>query len=352
MLSSDVKQNSLKKHHFNIKPRYIVFILLFVFSWILFGLNYSNADYENYEAAYNDIKYGRENDYFEIGFFALIKLSAALGLSYQVFLVIISAVCLFIFTKALSYLTNNLALSFACYLIYPFVFDVVQYRNFLAFAFVLFGLHYLLDNNSKTVKNVLKYFLFVVLGSLFHLSVIIYSLFFLVIIKRTRILAVVTAVLFAIIVFLIINQEILVNLLLLLHLDRFARYTFDYVYSTFFQYCAVYLFFLFLAVLKFKNNMQSAKFKFLIISSLFLPFIIMNGTSARFIRNVFIIFYAFLLDYKCKKLSEISMQQIFVAVALIASITFVFYNQLCSGLYYDIVLKPVLQCNWLFRKYF
>lgn len=349
---SNVKQNKYKRQNFYIKPKHIIFLVLFIFAWILFGLNCGNADYSNYEFAYNDIKAGRQNDYFEVGFFVLIKIAAAFGLSYQGFLIIISAVCLILFTKAIGHLTENVILTFSVYLLYPFIFDIVQYRNYLAFAFVLYGLHYLLDNKSKAFKNVIKYFLFVILGALFHLSVIIYALFFLVIIKRTRVLAIITAVMFAAIVFLINNQDVLINLLLLLHLDRFARYAIDYNFSTFYQYCAVYLMFLFLALLKFKDNLQSPKFKLLILSSLFLPFIIMNGTSARFIRNVFIIFYAFLFEYKKKRLSELSFRQVFIIIATIATVAFVFYSQLTSGLYYEIVLKPIFEYNLLFGKKF
>lgn len=347
---SKVKQNKYKRQNLYIKPKHIVFLILFIFAWILFGLNYSNADYSNYEGAYNDIKYGRQNDYFEIGFFILIKLSAALGISYQGFLIIISAICLIIFAKALGHLTDNVILSFSVYLIYPFIFDIVQYRNFLAFAFVLYGLHYLLDNKSKALKNVIKYFLFVFLGALFHLSVVIYALFFLVIIKKTQVLALVTGIMFAALIFLINNQDILVNVLLLLHLDRFARYSIDYNYSTFYQYCAVYTMFLFLALIKYKDNLQSQKFKLLIIASLFLPFIIMNGTSARFIRNIFIVFYAFLFEYKKKRFVELSFKQVFIIFAVIATVAYVFYSQLCSGLYYDIVLRPIFQYNLLFGK--
>ena len=349
MLSNAMyKQDERKKLY--IKPQHIIFAVLFVFAWITFGFNYSNADYQNYEFAYNEIKASRPDGYFEIGFHFIIKLAVSLGISYQGFLIIISAVCLLIFVNALKYLTKNVGLAFAFYLVYPFVFDIVQYRNFLAFSLVLYGLHYLLNNQSQNVKNVIKYFVFVILGALFHSSVVIYALFFLVVIKRTKILALVTALLFALFVFLIINQTILMTVLSILHLDRFARYTVDYAYSTFIQYCAVYFFFLALALFKFKKDMQSPKIKLLILSSLFLPFIIMNGTSARFIRNVFILFYAFLLDNKGKSLLDMGLSQFITVCAVFAAVLFVFYSQLSSGLYYEIVLKHVFQNNLLFGK--
>lgn len=353
MLIPNVKQSKFKNKELYIRPRYIIFFLLFIFAWIMFGLNYSNADYSNYEIAYYDIMAcGKDNGYFEVGFFLLVKIFTLLGLSYQGFLVIISAICLIIFTKALSYLTDNILLSFSCYLVYPFVFDIVQYRNFLAFSLVLYGIHYLIDSKSKVSKNIIKYMFCVAIGCLIHQSAIIYSLFLMVLIKRTKILSIVTGVLFFAFIILIANPNILFNVLHLLNLDRYARYDIDFAYTTFYQYCAVQLMFLFLAVLKFRNNLQSPKLKLMIITSLFLPFIIMNGTSARLIRNVYILFYAFIFEYEAKRFLQISVEQFFSIIAVIATVLFVFYSQLCSGLYYDIVLNPILKYNLLFGKLF
>ena len=347
---SSAAQRQYAKKKFVLKPRHLIFVGLFVFAWVLFGFNYSNADYSNYEFAYNEIKEARPNGYFEIGFYLLIRLAAVLGINYQGFLIIISAVCLLIFVNALKHLTANVNLAFAFYLVYPFVFDIVQYRNFLAFSFVLYGLHYLLNKNSKSIKNVLKYFAFVILGALFHSSVVVYALLFLVVIKRTKILTLITCILFATLVFLIINQDILFALLNLLHLERFARYTVDYAYSTFIQYCAVYCFFLIFALYKFRNDRQSPKLKLLILSAVFLPFIIINGTGARFIRNIFVLFYAFLLDNKGKRIIDFGISQVITMFAVLAAILFVFYSQLGSGLYYEIVLKPVFKYNLFFGK--
>lgn len=328
---------------------FAVLAVLLIFAWIMFGFNYSNADYGNYEAAYNDIKAGGTNAYLDVGFSFLMKLCGLCGLSYQGFMIVISALCLLIFTLALRRLTKSVSVALAFYIVYPFVFDIVQYRNFLAFAFVLYGLRFLLKDKVR-IKDIALYLVFVLIGSLIHLSVIIYSAFILVAIKRFKPFAVLTGILLALITFLIINNEILNRILMFLRFDRFVKYDADYNYSTFAQYFVLYLFFMFLAGIKFKNKFQSNKFKLLLVASLFLPFIIMTGTSARFIRNTFILFYAFLLDTNGCKFSKMSLKQIFIHLALFASILFVFYAQLTSGLYYDIVLQPILKYNLIFGK--
>lgn len=328
----------------------ILLILLLIFAWILFGLNYSNADYKNYEDSYNATMQGYNDGYFEIGFYIIVKVFAMFRIPYCVFLGCVAAICLFIFTNAIKRLTSKPFIAFLFYFIYPFVFDIVQYRNFLAFAIVLYGVGYLLNDKLKTHKKLFYYLFFIFLASLFHLSSVIYVAFVLVLIKRKKVFFSTIVILMIGLMLAIMNSEILIEILKFFKLDRFARYDVDYNYSTFLQYLAVYVFFMALALLKFKGNYKSTKFKILVVALLFVPFIILNGTSARFIRNVFIIFYCFLLDYKNKKAFYGQWKQPIILLFTFVAVISVFYAQLGSGLYYETVLKPILEFNWLFGK--
>lgn len=378
-----------------------LFFLLLLIAWIFLGFNTNNADYGNYENAYNSFANGASNNYFEIGFYLLMRLCIILRLSYQGFLLFISAITLFIFSRSIKYLTNNRLLAFAFYFVYPFAFDIVQYRNFLGFAFVLYGIHYLLKPD-KTIKNIILYLFFVLLGSSIHTSMLIYAIFIIAKIKSPRLVFGLSFIGFISLIFLITNQTILVSILSKIGLEKYCRYEIAGTLSTFIQYFLVYLALMIIVLFKFyyvdkipsyekinkKNSTESMILKILFLCICLLPFIIMNGTSARFIRNALIIFYSFIANssyfvkiktitfsrysLSIKQVVSVSSGSLISAVnkekytaflknrikfrkqwynlfrlATFAIIAFVFYEQLMSGLYYDIVLIPILTCNLL-----
>lgn len=348
MTLSGTNNAILKKNKISINK--LCFILLLVFAWIMFALNYSNADFANYENAYNAIGEGKEDSYFEVGFFILIKIFTFFNLPYQVFLAFVALLCLTLFTMVIRRLTSRYSLAFLLYIIYPFAFDIVQYRNMLSFSFVLLGICCLISNKSSAKIRALKYLVFVLIGSLFHSSAIIYSLFVLVTVKKEKIFYALLIMLLVLVMLFSLKVELFVPILKAVKLDRYARYEYDRNISTFLQYFAFYVFLLILAAWKFDKKRNSVKFRLLLVSSAFVPFIIMNGTSARLIRNVLILFYCFLFDKLKKEETLNDMKQGTIVVFTFAAVMFVFYSQLASGLYYDLVLRPVFEYNYLIGK--
>lgn len=338
----------------------LIFVALWIAAWILFGFNTSNGDYANYENAYNNFAIGINDNYFEKGFALIIQLFVWLKFSYPAFLIVISAITLFIFTKSLNYLTNNRALTFLCFIIYPFAFDIVQYRNFLAFSIVLYGLHFLLK--EKVAKeDIICYILAVLIASSIHSSMLIYMAFLFVLIGKIKQVAILFLTLFICVFIVIVKGLIPYNILTALGLDKFIRYDIDGSYSTFIQYFCVYAFWMALSLFKYykvdrtkklltvneQTTVATKTLKLLFICIFFLPFILMNGTSARFIRNTYVIFYSFLLTRNGKKTNKKNLWYFIIFVALLLTILFIFYEQLMSGLYYEIVLKPIFKYNLL-----
>lgn len=371
-LSNSKKPISLKK-----QANLLLVIPLLIFAWIIFGFNTSNIDYSNYEAAYNNFYKGIDDGYLEFGFVLIIKVFVLLRFSYQSFLIALSLITLIIFINAIKYFTNNQALAFCFYLIYPFAFDVVQYRNFLAFAIVLYALHFLIKKNVRK-RDICAYVALLLVASGIHLSMVIYASFLLVLIKRVKVLTIISAITFAMILVFVAIKPLQKFVLDLLGLDRFMGYDDAISFSTFVQYLLIYVFWLALAVFKYyyiddiprhsrrlkRNLKETSQLKLLIICALLLPFIIMNGTSARFIRNVFILFYCYFVNRSNYKLlpkqSEAKTATIYrytlkndkllhyaVLTVILASVLFVFSEQLCSGLYYSGVLEPILKNNLL-----
>ena len=336
------------------KSSKLFLLILVAVAWIVFGFNTSNADYANYEASYNyTAKSGELDNYFEVGFRLLFYISARLGLSYQAFLIVISILTLALFIVAIRKLTKNVVPVFLFYLVYPFLFDIVQYRNFLAFAFVLYGLHYLLYKKPN-LGTIFKFIAFVAIGSLFHSSMIVYIFFLIILIKNQKIFLFVVSLIFCSILILILNKDLLVAVLNILQLSRFVRYEFDGSISTFIQYFAVYIFFIILAIFKFSyskhDKFSFKKMKILLAISFTIPLIILSGTAARFFRNTFVLFYAFLLDTKCVRASRIDIRDLMVYISLFAVLVYIVIAQFATGLYHDSVLIPILQNNLIFAR--
>ena len=161
----------------------IKFVIFFAITWILFAFNTDNADYQNYANAFKNVGYGLENNYFETGFLFLTRLAILVGLNYPAFLAMIATISLLLVASSVFYLTNNRSFVWLLYTIYPFVFDVVQYRNFLAFSIVFFALRFLVDENKKSL---LKFVLLVIIATTIHSSSIIYFAFLLVKVKSNK----------------------------------------------------------------------------------------------------------------------------------------------------------------------
>lgn len=350
--------NSATKFNYSVRRRSQTTVLLVVMlvgiAWILFGFNTFNADYVNYEASYTaTAKNGVGDSYFEIGFRSIILLSAALGLSYQGFLIVVSILSLSLFTLAVSKLTNNIVPVLVCYLIYPFLFDIVQYRNFLAFSFVLYGLHYLLYRKPK-IKHAAKYIVFVVIGSLFHSSMIVYLILLLALIKKPSRFIICVSVLFFGLFIVMYNKSLLTTALRVFGLSRFYRYEFDGSTSTFIQYFAVYLFFMILYSIKLSHlgryKFANRKMKILMVISVTIPIILLSGTGARFFRNAFVIFYAFMLEKNPVRKPDIYFRDTMIFISLLAALVFIVIMQFADGLYHDTVLVPIFQNNWIFAR--
>lgn len=156
-----------------IKKRSTLLSLLLVITlWILFGFNTGNADYATYERMFNgSLKPPDMGFEFLLGFFNLI------GFTYQQFLIIISLICYAIIFISIKRYTENLSYVMALYFIYPFMFDVVQIRNFIAFTILLYGLQYLFTNNRI---DIFKYIFFVLAASSIHFGFLFYLVLILV----------------------------------------------------------------------------------------------------------------------------------------------------------------------------
>lgn len=137
--------------------------------WLLFGWNRWNADYYGYQQTYYSIgSYNVFYEYFEqfeIGYRYFCRFMFSLGVDYDTFLIIYSLIGLLLIGSTIIKFTNKPGYVLALYFIYPFLMDIVQIRNFMAMAFIIFGIRYLFS--SRKVDQ-FKYVFFVFLAASFQ----------------------------------------------------------------------------------------------------------------------------------------------------------------------------------------
>jgi len=151
-------------------------MFMLILLWVLYGWNTDNADYMNYNAGYYYNADSPINYSYQIGFQLLSKLLYKLGLEYSGFLIVISMMGLILITSTIRRYTKNVAFVLAMYFIFPFMLDVVQVKNFLAMAIVVFALRFLIE---KRRMGRFKYIFFIVLASTFHYVALFYLVFLL-----------------------------------------------------------------------------------------------------------------------------------------------------------------------------
>lgn len=144
-------------------------VILLLLLMILMGGNSDNIDYTIYENMYNSSFFSKD-----IGFGILINFSKFIGLDINSFRLMISIIGLFLIHKSLIKMANQkYAFFYLIYFIYPFLFDVVQVRNFLAMSIFIYATTFLIDN---TFKNKVTYILLIVCAASIQKVALIYVL--------------------------------------------------------------------------------------------------------------------------------------------------------------------------------
>lgn len=131
---------------------------------ILIGFNEGSADYWVYETMYNNC-FDPIFATHEPGYMLLCKLFHSLGFSFVFFRTFLGMLMAFLYYKAIRYFTKNVNFALALLLIFPLCAAPSGLRNSLSGAIVLYAVHFLF---KKEKRSLLKYFLTILLATLFH----------------------------------------------------------------------------------------------------------------------------------------------------------------------------------------
>ncbi len=153
-----------------------VTILIFMFMILAAIWAIGNVDYLYYEMNYEAIGiHGLNNDY-EIGYQYINLLGNLIGLKFSEFYIIVNTIIFICINGLVFRLSDNPNRVLSLYLIFPFLTDLVQFRNYISLIFVLFAV----VNLFKYKRNCFKFIILVLLASTFHITSLFYLSFLLI----------------------------------------------------------------------------------------------------------------------------------------------------------------------------
>lgn len=167
----------LKKLDLRVSKGQLVGFFLILFAWILAGLNTWNPDYDLYKASYSGMTWATISDSRAMGYSFLMFVFKSLGFSYQTYVALISFLILRSIYKSLKLYTDCPNLAFLAYMIYPFLIDPIQLKQWIASAIILYSLRFFKETSTK---NVIKFIICVIISVLFHSSCLYYIIFILI----------------------------------------------------------------------------------------------------------------------------------------------------------------------------
>lgn len=175
----------------------VMFVTLFISAIVIITGCTDHADYTVYKNIYegyqNRYQYGITTlrGYFEVGYEFFMLVCISLGIGFQGFFAIYGAIGLLLVANFIYRYTERPAVVFSLYLLFPFILDVIQIRNLMAYSIVLFSFRYL---QVFSKKNLFRFLLCILLASTQHSSALIYVVFVIVYIKSMHRVAVISAI--------------------------------------------------------------------------------------------------------------------------------------------------------------
>lgn len=331
--------------------RIILTLCVFICLWIIFGFNTDNADYAIYENWYNVIGKSGIVNRFEIGFEYTMLFFNKIGLNYRGFLIAYSFIGLAIISISVYKYSKIPYLVLVLYAFYPFLFDVVQIRNFMAEAIILYSLVFLKECN---IKNIVLFSLLLIVAMLFHKGSFFYIFLLLAYLKDyKKIFKISIAIMFFLFAVVIFKGDFLVKILADDVPELYLRYD-----SSFFKVIGYFIFsFLtafFIFVFKQPNKNNDYIQRVIPIMLISIPFILISAQFYRMFRNMVIIAYIVMTNYSIngyKSKYKLTYAAFTLSLFSLTFSLFFFIRQLSPfAPLYETVTKPIIEKNSLFNS--
>lgn len=344
-----------------------VAVFTLIFMWILYWGNFSNPDYTNYSRMYYNMAANAPvftNNGAEFGYRLLMKASVTLNIEYEIFLAIISFICILLIHSTIKKFINNYNLVYIAYFIFPFFLDIVQIRNFIVMAVFIFSVRYLFES---TKYSRIKYLIAIIVGSTIHYIALFY-LPMVIINLKNRNRAFKAIMYFSI----VLSLLILINNKQIPFLTYFAKLMFKsekvlswtdsktswgFLLYWFSQFFSFYLISLIRKSIK-KDDLtvslindkqvQFVEIVYMIniVAFLYMPFYLLASTFSRLMRNILILNYASISIFNSKTINNRTRFK--VNLISLIYIIFLFISQLYIP-FRDSVIKEIIENNLIIK---
>lgn len=274
---------------FIFKKNKIISLIMIVFVAYMIIISKGNADYHFYELNYEKLKEGY-NDNFEIGFQILNLIFIKMGLTYfQLYFALTMGSILLIFYIIFKN-TQNPNFIFSLYLIFPFIVDLVQYRNLISMSIIIFSSIRLFKQ-----KKVVSFIIGVIISTLIHKSSIIYLILLFPYFFNIKV-----TFIFAIISFLLLyffNYQIAYLLSPIIDIEKLIYFESDTSLITKIGILVYFIIFnvTFFKMIKYDNNINGFRSVKMVginfIMIIFIALLLKNLNFSRLFRNTFILTY-------------------------------------------------------------
>lgn len=181
----------------------VITCILMLLLFILFSYEHTEGDYAVYVRVYDDIGAYLNASNYEPLYVLSCRFFNQLNFTFDQMRAVFSFVEIISFYYVIRKYTKNTALVFAFFIVYPATLFAELFRSLVGTTIIIWGLHYLLTDNSKRRKWL--YLASVILASMFHTSCWIFLIYYLLVVQSRKQL--IWILLFGILIGIIIIQN-------------------------------------------------------------------------------------------------------------------------------------------------
>lgn len=186
----------------------IVDIIIFIGLSIFLYTVRNTPDINNYMITY----YSENYSYKDVGFKLICKYCVGLGLDYYQFQFIYYMISLSLVIASLLNLTDSRTIIYVCYIAYPFLFNVIQIRNFF-FAAMLLSAYSLCITTKYKERRLLYWIICLLVASTQHISAIAFLPFAFLMEKKKVLRILAQVMLIVAIILVVIPNNAILNLI-------------------------------------------------------------------------------------------------------------------------------------------
>lgn len=269
---------------------------------VIFSFNTDNPDYIGYLGTFESVSVGGEFYIYFQAFAPLYKLLVymcdCLDMSFNIFRMFVFMVCSSLILSTVKKITANIGFVISMYMIFPFVMDCIQIRNFIGESFVIYAFRFLIDDdNLDYKKNAIKFTFWIIIASLFHYTALVYMIYLMKFLRGYKFFMAYTVGLIVSCVSVVLLQSyIIVETIYVEQHVSFETFTFMSG-ITLMILCVLY---------KYRKRIDKWDrgslrhleiYNILKVSTIFMPLLVFHFDLFRFIRNVLVIFSCYAGEY-------------------------------------------------------